>query len=93
MSNSLFRFFEDVQFRMFSFINIFSTTGFCAITLSLALSEKSKPLIELFLDFLLFYNPAIGLIALVTYFSSKTKLGILLFCEWIVLLAIIYLGV
>ncbi|OOF36535.1 hypothetical protein BKK47_11560 [Rodentibacter mrazii] len=93
MSNSLFRFFGDFQFRMFSFINIFSATGFCAISLSLALSEKSKPLIEVFLDFLLFYNPAIGLLTLVTYFSGKTKLEILLFCELVVLLALIYLGV
>ncbi|OOF51617.1 hypothetical protein BKK53_07195 [Rodentibacter trehalosifermentans] len=91
MNNPLFRFFLDFQFRMFSFINIFSAIGFCTIALPLTLSERSKPFAELFLNYLLFYTPTIGLIALVTYFSGKTKLGILFFCEWVALLVIIHL--
>ena len=92
MTNSLFKFFGDVQFRIFLFINIFSVIGFGAIALSLALSEESKSIIELFLDFPLFYTPAICLMVLFTYFSGKTKLGILFFCELMVLLVILFLN-
>lgn len=79
------RFFDDVQFKMFLFFNIFSAIGFTLVVIPYIWSENSKSLMDLFLDFLLFYNPAICISAIISCFSGKTKLGYYFFCELAVL--------
>ncbi|TYB21586.1 hypothetical protein [Aggregatibacter actinomycetemcomitans] len=89
----LLKSFDGIQFRIFIFINILAVIGFGFIVLSLALSGNFKSFINYFMEFLLFYTPAVWLIILINFFVGKRFLATCFAFELVIFLIILFLTI